>query len=105
MVKLYHFVIYLEAMENIKWLGHASFVITDAATGNKIYYIDPYELSRDINLAKADIIFITHAHPDHLSLGDIDYLLKPDTTVIATPDSLETLNIPDTQKFPVEPNA
>lgn len=92
-------------MENIKWLGHASFVIVDPATGNKIYYIDPYKLPQDKNLGKADIIFVTHAHQDHLSLGDIDYLLKPETTVIATPDSLEALNIADNQKYPVEPNA
>lgn len=91
-------------MENIKWLGHASFVITDEATGLKIYYIDPYHLP-EVTLDKADLIFVTHAHHDHLSEGDINKVLKPDTTVVATPDSLETLKIPDSQKFSVEPNS
>jgi L-ascorbate metabolism protein UlaG (beta-lactamase superfamily) len=91
-------------MENIKWFGHASFAIADKVTGNQIYYIDPYQLPQEKNLEKADLIFITHAHHDHLSLGDIDYILKPETTVIATPDSLDTLKIPDEQKFPVAPS-
>ena len=58
----------------------------------------------DLGSEKADLIFITHAHYDHLSEGDINHILKPDTTVIATPDSLVTLKIPNEQKFPVEPN-
>ncbi|HVT01480.1 MAG TPA: MBL fold metallo-hydrolase [Patescibacteria group bacterium] len=91
-------------MENIKWFGHASFVITDTVTGNRIYYIDPFELPKDKILEKADLVFVTHAHPDHLSEGDINAILKDDTIVVATPDSLSTLQIPDEQKFPVAPN-
>ena len=90
-------------MENIRWFGHASFAIVDSSNGNRIYFIDPYELPSS-NSDKADLIFITHAHHDHLSLGDINLILKPDTTVIATPDSLATLRIPAEQKFPVKPN-
>lgn len=90
-------------MENVRWFGHASFSITDRSNGNKIYFIDPFELPAG-NLEKADLIFITHAHPDHLSLGDINHILKPETIVIATPDSLATLKIGEEQKFAVEPN-
>ena len=90
-------------MENIRWFGHASFAVTDSITNNKIYFIDPFELPES-NSDKADLIFITHAHHDHLSLGDIDHILKPETTVIATPDSLSELKIPDGQKFPVGPD-
>ncbi len=90
-------------MENIRWFGHASFAITDSSNGNLIYFIDPYELPSS-NSDKADLVFVTHAHHDHLSLGDIDHILKPETTVIATPDSLGTLKIPDQQKFEVTPN-
>lgn len=89
-------------MENIKWFGHASFSFVDNSSGQTIYYIDPFQLPKK-NLPKADIIFVTHAHHDHLSLGDIDGLLKEDTVVVATPDSLETLKI-ETEKFPVEPS-
>jgi L-ascorbate metabolism protein UlaG (beta-lactamase superfamily) len=90
-------------VENIKWFGHASFAITDSTTGNRVYFIDPFELPEG-NSDKADLIFITHAHQDHLSEGDIDHILKPDTIVVATPDSLSTLKIQDEQKFPVAPN-
>ncbi len=89
-------------MENIRWYGHASFAITDQ-NGKKIYFIDPFHLPENID-EKADIIFVTHAHHDHLSEGDIDLLLKSTTMVVATPDSLATLKIEDSQKFPVEPN-
>ena len=89
-------------MENIKWLGHASFEITDTK-GNKIYFIDPYQLPEGLE-DKADLIFITHAHQDHLSLGDIDHILKETTIVVATPDSLETLKVSQGQKFAVDPN-
>lgn len=89
-------------MENIRWFGHASFAITDT-NGNKIYFIDPFEMP-ELGSEKGDLIFITHAHPDHLSEGDITHLLKPETIVIATSDSLATLNIADSQKFNVTPN-
>ena len=94
---------YIVVVENIKWFGHASFSIVNALNGNKIYFIDPYELPANV-VDKADLIFVTHAHHDHLSLGDIDHIIKPETTIIATPDSLSTLKIPEEQKFPVVPN-
>lgn len=90
-------------MENIKWFGHASFAVSDELNGNRIYFIDPYELPEGVN-EKADLVFVTHAHHDHLSLGDIDHILKADTIVVATPDSLDQLKIPDRQKFEVAPN-
>lgn len=90
-------------MENVAWYGNAGFSFIDNLSGKRIYYIDPFQLPKDKNLEKADIIFITHAHPDHLSRGDIDSLLKDETVVVATPDSLETLDIKQ-EKFPVGPN-
>ena len=38
-------------------------------TGDKIIYIDPYEL--DGSSEDADYIFLTHDHYDHFSLADI----------------------------------
>lgn len=94
---------YITPVDNIRWWGHASFAITDTSNNNRIYFIDPFELPGSVS-DKADLIFVTHAHYDHLSEGDINRILKPETTVIATPDSLATLKIPDEQKFPVASN-
>lgn len=90
-------------MENITWLGHASFSFVDNKTGMRVYYVDPFNLKHYTNLEKADIIFVTHAHQDHLSPEDISLLLKDTTIVVATADSLKTLEIKQ-QKFPVVPN-
>lgn len=86
---------------DITWFGHASFMFTDSKTGQKIYYVDPFQLPQK-DLEKADIVFITHAHHDHLSEGDINHILKDSTVVVATHDSLETLSIKN--KFPIEPD-
>lgn len=90
-------------MENINWLGHASFFFTDKISGNKIYFIDPFQLEGK-KLKKADLIFITHAHADHFSQDDIARIIKDDTIVIAPPDILENLSIEQERKLPVSPN-
>lgn len=93
-------------MENVTWYGHASFSFLDNRSGKRIYYVDPFHLPRESStgpLDKADIIFVTHAHPDHLSPPDISLLLKNETIVVATEDSLKTLDISN-EKFTVTPN-
>ncbi|MBP6913764.1 MAG: MBL fold metallo-hydrolase [Candidatus Levybacteria bacterium] len=90
-------------MENVTWFGHASFSFVDKFSGHRIYYVDPFQLTQNNDLLPADIIFITHAHSDHLSRGDINLILKADTIVVATPDSLRTLDIMQ-EKLPVESN-
>lgn len=89
-------------MENITWFGHASFLFLDK-NGNKIYFIDPFQLEKR-GKEKADLIFITHAHPDHFSQSDIDEIIQSQTIIIAPPDILEKINIKDEQKLKVEPN-
>ncbi len=89
-------------MDNINWLGHASFSFLDL-NGNKIYFVDPFEL-KNRSKEKADIIFITHAHPDHFSQEDIDEIIKPDTFIVATSDVLDKLSVEPSQKIKVEPN-
>ena len=61
-------------LSTITWYGHASFKITDQTTGNNIYYIDPFNFPTESKFAPADLIFITHAHSDHLSFLDIEKL-------------------------------
>ncbi|HUD04850.1 MAG TPA: MBL fold metallo-hydrolase [Patescibacteria group bacterium] len=89
-------------MENISWFGHASFSFVDE-NGNKIYYVDPFDL-KPAELEKADLVFITHAHPDHFSPPDLEKILTNTTLVIAPPDILEQIDIDEDLKFAVEPN-
>ncbi len=63
-----------------EWLGHASFRIR---TDKGIVYIDPWKISGE---PKADLIIVTHTHPDHLSKEDIDKLMKEGTVIIGSKD-------------------
>jgi L-ascorbate metabolism protein UlaG (beta-lactamase superfamily) len=72
-------------LENINWMGHSSFrIITDL-----VIYIDPWKINEEI---KADIIFITHTHFDHMSIPDILQLLKEDTILVAPLSAKEELS-------------
>jgi len=57
----------------IKWLGHASFVIT-AETGTKII-TDPYVTTERLNYGEieesADIVTVSHEHGDHSNVSAV----------------------------------
>jgi L-ascorbate metabolism protein UlaG (beta-lactamase superfamily) len=96
-------------MENINWLkpsltwfGHSSFSFTDN-NGNRVYYVDPLDLKPG-KLAKADLVFITHAHQDHFSPNDLLKILKDDTIIIAPPDVLKQIERKTNLKMAIEPN-
>lgn len=65
----------------IKWLGHAGFLIQNHRT----MYIDPYNIKE--GLPKADIIFITHGHYDHCSVDDLKKIVKEGTRIFVTADA------------------
>lgn len=61
----------------ISWLGHASFLIK---YDGKLIYIDPYKIRVK---GKADVVFITHEHFDHLSHEDLRKVVEPETEIVA----------------------
>lgn len=61
--------------------------------GEKTLYFDPWDVLEKVK--EADIVFITHDHPDHYSLGDIKSLLKDDG-VIVVPEKMRNKVIKDT---------
>ncbi len=54
-----------KVLERVKWLGHSSFVYS----GPPVIYFDPYGL-RDGEVA--DLILISHHHPYHCSVIDLE---------------------------------
>jgi L-ascorbate metabolism protein UlaG (beta-lactamase superfamily) len=68
-------------IENIEWLGHASFRIKEEG---KVIYIDPWKIKKP---EKADIILITHEHFDHFSKEDVEKL-QGENTIIVSIDSV-----------------
>lgn len=64
-------------IENIKWLGHGSFMIQ----GPPFIFIDPWRVVR--TAFHADIILISHDHYDHCSTADVKKLRGPDTHIIS----------------------
>ena len=69
-------------VENIEFLGHATFRIN----GAKTIYFDPYQLQSD---KAADVIFITHSHFDHLSIDDVKKIAHKGTVIICSKDCVE----------------
>lgn len=54
--------------------------------GSKILYFDPYKITNVTS--DADMIFITHSHPDHFEESSIKAVVKKDTLIIA-PESMK----------------
>ncbi len=77
-------------MENLFWIGHASFYIKNKAGLN--IFIDPFNISEETAKNKADVILITHAHFDHCSKKDIEKIATQDTEIIAAPGCLSELD-------------
>lgn len=57
-------------------------------TDDTVIYIDPIEIE---NASLADYILITHAHPDHLSIKDIQKILKKETIIICSKEGSKKL--------------
>ncbi len=84
-------------LADLRWLGHASFLISDSL---KIY-IDPFNLPK--GLPKADLILITHDHYDHFSPEDVAKIAKPTTTIVSIKQVIEKLKNGFKHIYEVEP--
>lgn len=65
-----------QMVSNIHWLSHASFRIEG---DNLVIYIDPWKLEDG---PQADLILITHDHPDHCSPEDVAKVQKKDSVIV-----------------------
>ena len=68
----------------------------------KIIWIDPFRIG-DGDHPKADIVFITHAHGDHLSGSDLRKVIKPETIAVGPPDCVSQVPVPDDKRIVVAP--
>ena len=68
-------------LDRITWFRQSALRWTD---GERIIYIDPWGTSPDD--PPADVIFITHAHEDHLQPDEIERLRKDGTKLVAPHD-------------------
>lgn len=67
-----------------------------------VIYIDPYLIEKNVN--DADYIFITHDHYDHLSIDDINKVIKEDTIIVGAESCFKSLEKFDNNKVKVKPN-
>jgi L-ascorbate metabolism protein UlaG (beta-lactamase superfamily) len=50
--------------------------------GSSVIYTDPFKMTRR---DEADIVLLSHEHFDHLSREDLDKVIMPGTTIVASP--------------------
>ncbi len=74
-------------MIEIRWIGHASFRLSD---GDTVVYIDPWKVANAPH--DADVIFVSHEHYDHCSPEDIVRVSQTDTVLIAPAGAIEKLH-------------
>jgi L-ascorbate metabolism protein UlaG (beta-lactamase superfamily) len=69
---------------SITFVGHGTLVF---GIGGRTIHVDPWSKLADYaTLPKADLVLVTHAHPDHLDPAAIAAVRKPETQIIVAPD-------------------
>lgn len=73
----------------ITFIGHGSLIF---GFGGKTIHVDPYgKLTDYAKIPKADIILLTHDHPDHLDPAAIGLIRKRDTSIVLTASCAEII--------------
>jgi len=70
-------------------IAHDTFRIA----GSKVIYVDPFRVTKN---EEADIVLISHEHFDHLSLEDLNKVIFPGTSIVASPlckDGLKNVKV------------
>ncbi|MFW6148700.1 MAG: MBL fold metallo-hydrolase [Atribacterota bacterium] len=71
----------------ITFIGHGTLMFSFQ---NQVIHVDPFSRLTDYSkLPKADIILLTHEHPDHLDIKAIELIKKEGTLVIQTEECSE----------------
>lgn len=74
-----------ELVEKLTWLGHDSFRLD----GPPILYFDPWKLKS--RQPTADLVLISHQHPDHCSPNDVRKISNANTVILASRQAAEQL--------------
>jgi len=70
----------------VRWFGQASILMK---TLGKNIYVDPYAGKYT---EKADMILVTHGHPDHCDIEKILSISQPDTVILTSAECLKKLS-------------
>src|SRR5260370_1718956 len=68
--------------------------------GGKIIHLDPLGQGDHLNNPPADLIVVTHTHPDHLDPSMIHTAHTPSTIIASPPPARDTLNCPPASHHP-----
>ena len=73
----------------ITFIGHGTLMLTYAG---KVIHVDPVSMYADYaTLPKADLILITHEHPDHLDMKAIQAVSAANTSIVVNIGSAKTV--------------
>lgn len=76
-----------QVLSRLGWLGYASFIYE----GPPVIYFDPFGLHRT---QPADIILVTHEHPQHCSVADIEKVRRAWTVVVSDKKAAAKIEAP-----------